>query len=109
MDNNIVLLIIFIVGLSSYWLGWLSGKKRWDEGNASFKETANRAEAAARRAEIAYGRAEVILGKEEKHIEDLNKAVRLARHWALVKGAAKEDVLELDNWAEGWIKRRRDG
>ena len=72
------------------------------------KETANRAEAAARRAELAYGRAEVILKEEEKYIGEINKAVRLARHWALVKGAAKEDVLELDNWAEGWIKRRRD-
>ena len=48
----------------------------------------------------------MILEKEEKYREDVNKAVRLARHWALVKGAAKEDVLELDNWANGWIKRR---
>ena len=109
MDNNIALLIIFVVGLGSYWLGWLSGKKRWDGEKAGFKETANRAEASARRAELAYGRAEVILGKEEEHLEKINKAVRLARHWALVKGAAKEDVLELDNWASGWIKRRRDG
>ena len=109
MDNNIAVLIIFIVGLGSYWLGWASGKKRWDGENANFKETAKRAEAAATRAEIAYGHTKRIWSERDEDFKRIDKAVRLARHWALVKGAAKEDVLDLDNWAEGWIKRRRDG